>query len=237
MNPPVFPRPTVLALAALAVVALVGATRFASRPSPAVSSRGNPAPRSASEASPVDALDHSVQERFRTLTSFGMSRMPLVPQHVYQFDPETPEEKAAVADLRNQGLSVGLYLGGLGLLGSPMSEADWKKGGEYDLRRAISDPIVVSGAATPEGLPKPWELQEIGRRALEASAAGDRYEASFGRWSVDVRPVRASQSACLECHKAGGTAAERESGAGTRPDLKVGDALGVAVYLYAREPG
>ena len=74
----------------------------------------------------------------------------------------------------------------------PLSEPEWEEAGEHSTRRAISPPLVISGRATPEGLPKPWELQTIGREVLEASARSDRYKASLGRWSIDVRPIRES---------------------------------------------
>jgi hypothetical protein len=191
---------------------------------------------SSSGTSPVDGLDYTLQERFRTLDGFGMARIPTVPQHVYQFDPVTPDEKAAVEDLRKHGWMVGLYLGGRGLLRPPLSESEWERAGKHSTRRAISPPLVISGQTTPEGLPKPWELQAIGRKALEASARSDRYTASLGRWSVDVRPIRANRAACFECHTAEGAPDDRQPGVGRQADLKIGDALGVAIYVYRRQP-
>jgi hypothetical protein len=191
--------------------------------------------RSVSRASPIEVLNYSVQERFRTIDGFGMARLPVVPQHVDLFDPKTPEEKAAVEDLRSRGWTVGLYLGGRGLLEPPMSESEWENAGEHSHRKAISKPIVISGQATPAGLPKPWELQIIGRKALDAAAASDRYEASLGRWSVDARPIRANRAACLKCHTAEGATGFRPRGLNQETDLRLGDALGVAVYVYARK--
>jgi hypothetical protein len=190
---------------------------------------------SSSGSSPVEGLNYTLQERFRTLDGFGMARIPAVPQHVYQFDPETPDEKAAVEDLRKHGWTVGLYLGGRGLLRPPLSESEWEGAGKHSTRRAISPPLVISGQTTPEGLPKPWELQAIGREALEASARSDRYKASLGRWSIDVRPIRANRAACFQCHTAEGAPNSRQLGVGRQADLKIGDALGVAIYVYRRQ--
>jgi hypothetical protein len=188
-----------------------------------------------SGGSPVEGLNYSLQERFRTLDGFGMARIPAVPQHVYQFDPQTPDEKAAVEDLRKTGWTVGLYLGGRGLLRPPLSESEWESAGEHSTRKAISPPLVISGQTTPKGLPKPWELQAIGRKALEASIRSDCYSASVGRWSVDARPIRANRAACFQCHTAEGVLNDQQVGAGRQAELKIGDALGVAIYVYRRQ--
>jgi hypothetical protein len=190
--------------------------------------------RSGPITSPVEALNRSVQERFQTLTGFGMSRMPVVPQHVQKFDPETSEETAAVEELRRQGLTVGLYLGGRGLLESPMTKAEWDGPDKFNGRRAISKPILITGDEPLAGLPEPWELWEIGQRALEASAKSDKYQAPFGRWTVDARPIRAQKEGCLTCHQAQATPGTHRRGTESNTPLKVGDALGVVVYVYAR---
>src|SRR4051794_27155831 len=93
----------------LVAASIVGA-RLAARSHPPDSPGGGPVHRTGHGASPVEALDYCIQERFHDLSGFGMARMPVVPQHLYRFDPETPEEKAAVEDLRRQGWAVGLYL-------------------------------------------------------------------------------------------------------------------------------
>ena len=192
--------------------------------------------RSGLFASPVEALNYSIQKRFQTLEGFGMARMPVVPQHVYEFDPQTPDERAAVAELREQGWTVNLYLGGRGLLEPPMSKAEWEQAGEYSDRKAISDPMRISGNSTPADLPKPWELWEIGQKALAASTTGDRFTSSFRRWRVDARPIRANKQACLKCHDAEGAGVYPPRPTGPRTKLEIGDALGVVLYVYARVP-
>lgn len=229
-------RMTILGLltGAALIAASVTGIRLAARSAPSDVARENPAGRPVRLAAPIDALDYSIQERFRDLTGFGMARIPVVPQHVYEFAPETADEKAAVEGLRDRGWSVGFYLGGRGLLDPPMSESEWKKEGPNSLRRAISKPIVIAGLKTPADLPNPWELQAIGRSALEAFATRDRYESSFGRWTVDARAIRASQATCLECHT--GPRANDFTKRAPNPEatLKVGDPLGAAIYVYAR---
>jgi hypothetical protein len=221
-------------LAAALMAASVVGMRFAARSDLHASSSGGAVTRSVRGATAIEALDYSIQERFRNLSGFGMARMPVTPQHVDRFDPETSDEKAAVAGLRDRGWTVGLYLGGRGLLDPPMTESEWTGDGPYSFRKAISEPIIIVGDITPEDLPRPWELQAIGRRALEASTATDRYEDSFGRWSVDARAVRANQVACLKCHTAGRANDFRSRDTDPGATLRLGDALGVAIYVYAR---
>jgi hypothetical protein len=187
-------------------------------------------------ARPVEALDYCIQERFHTLDGFGMSRIPVVPEHLDEFDPKTPDEKAAVTELQQKGWTVGLYLGGRGLLAPPMSKAEWEEVGQYSDRKAISEPIRISGQVPPTDLPKPWELWEIGQKALAASTTSDRFTASFGRWRVDARPIRATQKVCLKCHDAEGAAVYPPRPTGPRAKLQIGDALGVVLYVYARVP-
>ena len=45
---------------------------------------------------PVEALNDAIQDRFRNRPGVGMSRLSVVPEHLYRFDPETPAEKSAV---------------------------------------------------------------------------------------------------------------------------------------------
>jgi hypothetical protein len=211
------------------VAASVMGMRSAARSYSSTDSRGSRVSRSATAPAPVEALNYAIQDRFHNSRGFGMARMPTVPEHLHYFNPETPAEKSAVDEL--QGWAVGFYLGGRRLLNPPLSESEWvddhravQQAARPRPRRAISEPLVITGMITPAGLPKPWQLQEIGRKALEAAATSDRYEASLGRWSVDVRPIRASRAACLECHNPRDDAA-----------LRIGDALGVAIYVYASE--
>lgn len=209
---------------------------FAARGRSSADRRGASVVRSVAMTSPVDALDYTIQERFRTIKGFGISRISVVPEHMHEFDPESGDEKAAVAELRSQGWDVGFYLGGRGLLELPLSETEWDKSDTRGWpRRTISKPIVIAGDSTPSDLPRPWELQEIGREALEASVTGDRFTASLGRWSVDVRPIRASRAECLKCHAPNGIANLRSHGKNQDAELRIGDALGVAIYLYARK--
>ncbi len=221
---------TLALLATTAVSASVSWTRSArDRKPPAATG-----PSLATEDSPIESLNRCIQARFHNLEAFGMSRMGV---HSRGFYPKTPEEKVAVSGLREGGWEVGFYLGGRELLErSGITEAEWYEGGKYDFNRTISESVAVGRAREAPDLPRPWELWGHARKALAASDVADSYTASIGRWSIDARPVRADRQACLKCHDEGGaTAFPPPDGEGERP-LRVGDALGVVIYAYARAP-
>jgi hypothetical protein len=217
-------------LATTAVSASVSWTRSARDRRPPAAT----VPSVATEDSPVESLNQCIQDRFRNLDRFGMSRMSV---HSWSFYPVTPEERSAVTRLREDGWEVGFYLGGRELLERPgITEAEWNEADESSFRRAVSKPISITGQEPPPDLPRPWELWGHARKALAASDVADSYTASVGRWSIDARPVRADRQVCLKCHDEGGaTAFPSPDEEGGRP-LRVGDALGVAIYVYARPP-
>lgn len=183
--------------------------------------------------SQVAALDRCIQQRFHTLTSFGMARIPMVPSHLRRFKPETEQEKSAVEDLEAKGQAVVLYLGGRGLLQPKMSKEEWEKTDKYSLRRAISSPLWITAEPEKAKAPEPWELWEPGQKALLASRTADRYTSSLGQWLIDARPVRANQAGCLKCHTAEGAPGFRTRDTKPLPPLHVGDAVGVVIYVYA----
>jgi hypothetical protein len=192
---------------------------------------------SAKAAGPVEALSRCIIKRFENLDDKGLSRIPLVHSPVIHFRPETAEERSVVAKLDEDGWDVGFYLGGRRLLESGMTEAQWKKGGDGRYRRAMSRPVVISQENTPTNLPEPWELWEHGRKALAASGSADPYRSTLGRWSIEARPIRADRQACLNCHRSNSNPqAQSASPDDGKPPLKVGDALGVAIFVYAKAP-
>ncbi len=77
-------------------------------------------------------------------------------------------------------------------------------------------------------LPEPLKIWDDAQKAMLEFEKKDQYDFSFGKWSVAARPIRAKES-CLKCHNGNVT---------TAPSLtppKAGDALGVAMYAYARK--
>jgi hypothetical protein len=223
--------PVVVALvAALSVTASLFKTR---------SSKDHASPRAtgssiATECGPVESLNQCIQTMLHDGDGFGLSRLPVVPQHVPRFSPETEKEKATVAALREAGWEVGLYLGGRGLLNPGMTEAEWEAAGVDSVRRAISEPILITEPKPSPDLPRPWELWADGQKALVASAVTDSYTSSFGRWTIEARPVRADRKSCLKCHASDGANPFRSAEEHEKHPLRVGDALGVVIYVYAK---
>lgn len=220
-----------LLLGTAAIAGSVGGARLATRSDSPLGRIDTLESRPKHLASPMDDLDYHVQERMRTSEGFGMSRvfgLVHIMNIVSLTNKASDEERAVIAELERQGLRVGVYLGSRGLLEAPVSEAVWNEGEKRraeSKRKPIGEPVLISGEVEPEGMPGPFELWEIGQKALVISKTSDRYESSIGRWKVDARPVRAAQESCLKCHSS------------EHPDtkLKIGDALGVVMYVYARD--
>ena len=212
-----------LLTAAVVTTSVVGTRRPASSPPP------RPVPSAATGEDPIDPLDRCVQRRLHEHTGFGMSRLADDLIQLHRFVAESPEEESVLAEFRGSEMAVGLYLGARELLAAGPSAT----GGERDIGR----PIVVAGGISPEDLPRPHDLREVGRAALAASGGDGSASGSLGRWSVSARVVRADRQSCLECHTPAGAAAFPNRGKDGERRLKIGDALGVAIYAYARSPG
>jgi hypothetical protein len=186
--------------------------------------------------SPVGSLDRCLQVRFRNLDGMGLSRLPITHANVQRFEPETANEIAAVSELKKDGFDSAFYLGGRDLLEQRMTDADLEKPKRFGFDGGISEPVVVTDKTALLDLPKQRELREHGRKALLASIASDPYRSSIGRWSIEARPVRADRQECLNCHapeNATRFPSPRENSSGS---LRVGDALGVLIYVYAQTP-
>jgi hypothetical protein len=209
----------VLLLAGIVTASVVGTRTM--KPPPTKTS----IPSTSAEGSPIDSLDKCIQGRMHRDDAFGMERLvhPLIQLHK-EFDPKTPAERAAVEGLRSSGWTVGLRLGGRSLLGGlPTAE------GNDD--RAISPSIGVTQGKLSDDQPGPDDLREIARKALQASEENGPGTAagSIGRWSVEARVIRADRQDCLACHQ------PRDANAPRDRRLKVGDALGVAIYFSTRD--
>jgi hypothetical protein len=208
---------------ALVTASVVGTRRPASSPPP------RPVPSAATGEDPIDPLDRCVQKRLHEHTGFGMSRLADELIQLHRFVAESPEEESALAELRGSGMAVGLYLGARDLLAAGPSAT----GGE----RPIGRPIVVTGGISPEDLPRPHDLRQVGRAALAAAEGDGSAAGSVGRWSVAARVVRADRQSCLECHTPDRALAFPTRGKDGGGRLEIGDAIGVAIYVYARSPG
>jgi len=91
-------------------------------------------------------------------------------------------------------------------------------------------------------LPEPMSMWDDAQKAMLEFEKRDQYDFSSGKWSIAARPIRAKES-CLKCHTGDpatppGVSRNVNPFTHNAPKLappKVGDALGVAMYAYARK--
>ena len=170
----------------------------------------------------IHALDERIQERFRkTDERFGITRVVRLDDSPHTFRPEHVGETAAVENLKRAGLDVVLYVAGRRVL-SEQPDASWPQAAQW---RLVKGPVMV--AARPQDVaqaPAPIEMWDVSRRAMQAFAVTDAYDARHDAWTIIARPVRASDLTCLTCHPR-----KNEPGA-----LRIGDPLGAVLYAYRR---
>ncbi len=162
----------------------------------------------------IAELDRLIQLRFLDGKDFGMNRLlPRQYHGIRTFAPENLAEQTVVSSLKSAGYEVALFLAGRGVLHSPASPLVYRSG--------VQGPAYL----TPVGpdLPKPESLLDESRRALARVGAGGGYEIERDGWTVALRPLRAANESCIQCHLRQGYA-----------DLKQGDPIGAAMYVYRR---
>jgi hypothetical protein len=209
----------------------------------------------------IDALDECIQERFsKADTLFGIDRVMPPSYHVTYFIAETQGEREAISELEKGGWQVAFYLAGRRILGpkpvmtspaplytnynyqiingpiaiTPSIISDERKRGRAPDYRIAS--IVTASSVIHDQremieqleLPEPLKIWDDAQKAMREFEKKDQYDFSFGKWSVAARPIRAKES-CLKCH----TGNVRNAPGLTSPNA--GDALGVAMYAYARK--
>jgi hypothetical protein len=151
---------------------------------------------------------------------FGMNRMlPNRGHGVNQFQPENASELNVLTELSNQGYQVALFLVGRYALDTPSGIGDLARFG-------LQGPAYMT--AEPKDLPDSADLLAEGRKALVAFSRRDGYDIHKGKWTVAMRPLRATNASCVQCHTAGPANMVRNDSHKPKP----GDALGVAMYVY-----
>ena len=177
----------------------------------------------------IAALNDCIQERFRDIDEkFGISRIARLDQTPHRFAPENVREMDAVRLLEQAGVDAVMYLAGRRLLAAglepPQNSYGWS---------LVKGPVQITKISTELSAPRAAAIRDDAREALIAFGAGRSYE--FGEtiagWTMVVRPIRASDAACLKCHR------ERSASRFANPDapgplLRVGDPLGIVVYGY-----
>lgn len=164
---------------------------------------------------PIAALNECIQTRFLDAKAFGMRRiLPMQYHGLRTFQPENATEQAVVDQLRRKGHEVAFYLlGRNALTDRPQIQMI------YPRRSGLQGPAFITAVREGE-LPQPDTLLDNGRRALLSFAKGEGYDIPKAGWTVAMRPLRASNERCVQCHIR------------SNPELKIGDALGVAMYIY-----
>jgi hypothetical protein len=237
------PKPLTLACACvLAAAALAAAVSGSGRTAATNAARRSPrlySARPAHAAHPLDPLDLAVQKRFHDVIGFGMARIATE----RRFAPETPEERAAVRELKRAGYKVGLYLAGRGIL-EPTPEEYRRAKTAFGVGMGVhgfSGPIFLSSSGVWK-VPSAASLWGNTRLALLSFAEGaERYEFKAGRWEVQARPVRAEES-CLRCHNTDYRMVTKVTEKGLSfysiepkgNTLKAADPLGVLLYFYKK---
>jgi hypothetical protein len=176
----------------------------------------------------IARLDACIQARFLDTRTFGMSRVATTQYHRSgHFVPENEAERAVIGELKDKHYDVGFFLLGRFALGTPPSPIALDTHGVFSpnlvalRRRGVQGPAFITPLGA-EDLPKPEALLDEARDALLSFDSGQGYNIQQGDWTVAMRPLRASTQKCVQCHVA-------NSGAG---NLKIGDGLGVAMYVY-----
>jgi hypothetical protein len=165
------------------------------------------------EPSEIARLNDCIQIRFLDRKAFGFGRIAPSQFHGMRiFQAENPTEQAVVAQLRQKGLEVAVYLVGRQALTAAVFPTP---------RTGLQGPASITLLGDSR-LPDQASLLAEGKTALAEIGQGPGYETRKGDWTVAIRPLRASNQTCIQCHTYGEFAP------------KMGDALGVAMYVYRK---
>jgi hypothetical protein len=162
----------------------------------------------------IARLDDCIQTRFLDRKAFGMMRISPSQFHGRGiFQPENPTEHAAVEQLKEKGFEVAVYLVGRQALDAR----------PFPTRRSgLQGPAAITLPAETQ-LPEQAAILSEGRSALAKIGHERGYETRVGDWSVAIRPLRASNQTCIQCHTTVAGAP------------KLGDALGIVMYVYRHD--
>jgi len=140
--------------------------------------------------------------------------LPMEYHGIRTFEPENVAEKSVVNQLVAERYDVAFYLAGRGVLTAPPL---------VDPRRTrVQGPAFITRDRV-EQFPQPDVLLAESRAALTAFDEGRSNDIHIADWTVMARPIRASKDNCVQCHSAASGRA-----------VKIGDPLGVALYVYRR---
>ena len=177
----------------------------------------------------ISRLDECIQVRFLATKTFGMSRvLPRGFHGIRMFQPENSTERAVVSQLKQKGYEVAFYLAGRNTL-TPSAAPDI-------LRRSLVQGPAYITPLHEEQLPNAAALLADSRDALISFETSGGYDIRKAGWTVAMRPLRASNETCVQCHIVGPGSAGSQL-LGVPSQLKIGDPLGVAMYVYRQSNG
>jgi hypothetical protein len=178
------------------------------------------------EPEEIARFNDCIQKRFLGRKTLGMQRVaPMTDHDLRLFVPENPTEQTLVDGMREKGYEVVIYLAGRGVLEPNLS----------GYRSRVQGPGFVTKVTNPESLPTADALLEESRKALLLFQPENTYRIRKDEWEITMRPLRASNDECIGCHMDPFSSPIRRKA--NEPPLKIGDTLGVAMYVYRRLPG
>lgn len=192
----------------------------------------------------IDRLDRCVQQRFSQADKvFGFYRMLPTTLYINHFVPNTPAERAAVTELEQAGWRMGFYLAGRRVLGPTPDLTKFVPRMHDEQHPIINGPLAITSSHAQGrkqelienfGFPAPAALWEQAQQAMHAFDRQNQYDFKVGKWQVTARPIRAMAS-CLACHNDNHPVVSNPLRPMPEPrPVKVGDALGIALYAYRR---
>jgi hypothetical protein len=218
---------------ALVTVLLIGLAGCSSLPGRVSAMQVTPTPRADRGARLIAQLNDCLQERFLDVDEgFGIRRITKIGETPHRFKPESVRELDAVQELEQERLRLVLYLTGRRVLRTKIDSSNATRGSLWAL---IKGPVLVTSVdpmpVDVDSPPQPLELLDESRRAMVAFADAESHEFVVGAWKFIARPVRASETMCLNCHREEHTALISMQNASGTP-LRIGDPLGVLLYGY-----
>jgi hypothetical protein len=164
----------------------------------------------------INRLDECIQKRFHDRKTFGMERIGTLDFHgIRRFHPENATEQAVVTVLEQKGSQVAVYLAGRNINVAPSLLPDLAP-----YRFGVQGPAYITHFSGPKVVPGAASLIEESRKALDVFKTADGYEIQKGNWTIALRPLRATNAACIQCHNGSGA------------QIKIGDPIGVVMYAY-----
>jgi hypothetical protein len=194
-------------------------------------------PAKKSDGELIQDFDALVQARFRNFDDLGVTRVMTRQHRGFEpvFTPERRDEVIAICNFGACGRDAAIYIAGRGVLGyagpREYSDRSIPRAG-----RGISVPVHVAGSYAPAELPPEDRLIALAKAVFTSGNAGA--SGSAGEWTLEGRPIIARSQSCADCHNGrNGRPVLQPERYPDAPTLRVGDAVGAALYaVRTRNP-